>query len=157
MQAWIGLGANLGDRRQTLHAAIDALRLLPRTRLTARSRLWTSPPFQAEGPDYLNAVVRLDTRLEAHDLLAALQSLEHRFGRLRPHVNAPRTLDLDLLMLDARVMNSPSLTLPHPRMHQRAFVLRPLSEIDPDLLIPDRGTVRQCLDRVADQPCRPFC
>lgn len=157
MQAWIGLGANLGDRRQTLGAAIDALRLLPRSRLTARSRLWSSPPFQADGPDYLNAVVRLCTQLAPHELLAALQALETRFGRARPYPNAPRTLDLDLLMIDGQLVNTPTLVLPHPRMHQRAFVLRPLTDIDPDLIIPGHGTVRQCLAAVSGQTCQPFC
>jgi 2-amino-4-hydroxy-6-hydroxymethyldihydropteridine diphosphokinase len=155
MTAWIGLGANLGDRRATLQAAFEALERLPAIRIGARSSLWSSPPLLADGPDYLNAVARLHTTLEPHELLAALQSLEASFGRERPYPNAPRTLDLDLLLHDEITLNTATLTLPHPRMHLRAFVLRPLAEIDPDLSIPGVGPVRQCLIDVADQCCSP--
>jgi 2-amino-4-hydroxy-6-hydroxymethyldihydropteridine diphosphokinase len=151
--AWIGLGANLGDRRGTIESAIDALRVLPRTRLTARSRLYRSPAWQASGPDYLNAVARLQTDLAPADLLHALQNIETRFGRLRPYPGAPRTLDLDLLLMHDRVLRTPELTLPHPRLHERAFVLRPLAELAPDLAIPGRGTVAACLQTVDDQDC----
>jgi len=155
MTAWIGLGANLGDRRATLLAAFEALDRLPASRLGARSNLWSSPPLLADGPDYLNAVARLHTTLEPHELLAALQSLEASFGRERPYPNAPRTLDLDLLLHNDIALHTASLTLPHPRMHLRAFVLRPLAEIDPNLSIPGIGPVRQCLIDVADQCCSP--
>ena len=156
MDAWVGLGANLGDRRATLEAAIDALRVLPRTRLVARSRLWTSAPVDAGGPDYLNAAVRLETTLEAADLLAALQSIEARFGRERRFRNAPRTLDLDLLLYGDRRIDTPALCVPHPRMHERAFVLRPMADIDPDLVLPGRGPVRQWLAGLASQHCVPW-
>jgi 2-amino-4-hydroxy-6-hydroxymethyldihydropteridine diphosphokinase len=156
VDAWIGLGANLGDRRATLEAAIDALRLLPRTRLVARSRLWASAPVDAGGPDYLNAVARLDTGLGATDLLAALHAIEARFGRERPFRYAPRVLDLDLLLHGAGPVDTPGLVVPHPRMTGRAFVLRPMAEIDPDVVIPGHGTVRQWLPRVATQPCVPW-
>jgi 2-amino-4-hydroxy-6-hydroxymethyldihydropteridine diphosphokinase len=156
MDAWIGLGANLGERRATIEAALDALRTLPRTRLVARSRLWASAPVDAGGPDYLNAVARLDTRLDAHDLLAALQAIEGRFGRERPYRNAPRTLDLDLLLAGDATIDTPSLVVPHPRLHERAFVLRPMADIDARIVVPGRGPVRQWLARVADQRCVPW-
>ncbi|MEI7447156.1 MAG: 2-amino-4-hydroxy-6-hydroxymethyldihydropteridine diphosphokinase [Burkholderiales bacterium] len=156
MDAWIGLGANLGERGATLEAAIDALRVLPRTRLVARSRLWASAPVDAGGPDYLNAVARLDTRLDPHDLLAALQRIETRFGRERPYANAPRTLDLDLLLAGDATVDTETLVVPHPRLHERAFVLRPMADIDADIVVPGRGPVRQWLARVADQRCVPW-
>jgi 2-amino-4-hydroxy-6-hydroxymethyldihydropteridine diphosphokinase len=162
VDAWVGIGANLGDRRAAVEGAIDALRTLPRSRLLARSRLWASPPLNAGGPDYLNAVARLATGLQAPELLAALLAIETRFGRLRPYPNAPRTLDLDLLLHgDARIdlpagPGGPALVVPHPRMLQRAFVLRPLAEVDADVVVPGQGPVRQWLDGVAAQPCRPW-
>ncbi len=162
MDAWIGLGANLGDRRATIEAAIGALGALPGTRVRARSRLWTSAPLDAGGPDYLNAVARLETALGPRPLLVALQGIESRFGRERPHRNAPRTLDLDLLLAGDAVLDlpedagGPALAVPHPRLHERAFVLRPMGDLDPDLAIPGRGTVRQWLHRVADQRCEPL-
>lgn len=156
MDAWIGLGANLGERGATLEAAIDALRVLPRTRLVARSRLWASAPVDAGGPDYLNAVARLDTRLDPHDLLAALQRIETRFGRERPYANAPRTLDLDLLLAGDATVDTATLVVPHPRLHERAFVLRPMADIDADVVVPGRGPVRQWLARAADQRCVPW-
>jgi 2-amino-4-hydroxy-6-hydroxymethyldihydropteridine diphosphokinase len=156
MDAWVGLGANLGERAGALERAIDRLRLLPRTRLLARSRLWSSPPHQADGPDYLNAVVRLDTRLDPAELLSALQTIEQRAGRERPYPGAPRTLDLDLLLYGDRTIGSAQLTVPHPRLHRRAFVLRPMADIDPDRPVPGHGTVRQCLAGVAGQRCSPL-
>ena len=156
MDAWIGLGANLGDRRATLEAALDALRVLPRSRLVARSRLWSSTPVDAAGPDYLNAVARLDTRLDPATLLTALQTIEQRFGRRRDGYNAPRTLDLDLLLAGDATIDTAMLSVPHPRLHQRAFVLRPMAEIDPGTRIPGHGTVRDALSGVTDQHCVPL-
>jgi 2-amino-4-hydroxy-6-hydroxymethyldihydropteridine diphosphokinase len=162
MDAWVGLGANLGDRRATIEAALDALRTLPRTRVLARSRLWASAPVDAGGPDYLNAVARLESLLTPVDLLAAMQAIEHRFGRVRAARNAPRTLDLDLLLADDASIDlpaaggRPALQLPHPRLHERAFVLRPMADIDPDRRVPGHGTVRQCLPRVEGQRCVPW-
>lgn len=162
MDAWVGLGANLGERRATIEAALDALRTMPRTRLVARSRLWSSAPVDSDGPDYLNAVARLDTGLAPRDLLVALQSIERRFGRERPYRHAPRTLDLDLLLagdatLDVPAANGgPALVVPHPRLHERAFVLRPMADVDADVAIPGHGTVRRALERVAAQRCVPW-
>lgn len=144
--AYVALGANLGDAPAALRGAMDDLDRLPHTRVRARSSLWRSAPVGASGPDFINAVVALDTRLSAPALLAALQALETAAGRQRPYPNAPRTLDLDLLRFgDARV-DSARLQLPHPRMMARAFVLRPLAEIAPQLVPP------AALAAVADQP-----
>lgn len=131
MKAWIGLGANLGDARATLQAAVSAMAGLPETRLLRVSSLYRSAPVDAAGPDYLNAVAELDTRLEPLDLLHALQALEMAAGRERPYRNAPRTLDLDLLLYGDQRIHSPALTVPHPRMAERAFVLLPLTELCP--------------------------
>ena len=134
MIAYVALGANLGEAAAVVASAIDALNRLPDTRLAARSHLYRSAPVDAQGPDFINAVAAVSTRLTAPDLLLALQQLEQRAGRERPYRNAPRTLDLDLLLYgDARI-DSPSLTVPHPRMMERAFVLIPLAEIAPDLV-----------------------
>ena len=134
MIAYVALGANLGDAAAVVASAIDALNRLADTRLEARSHLYRSAPVDAQGPDFINAVAAVSTRLTAPDLLLALQQLEQRAGRERPYRNAPRTLDLDLLLYgDARI-DSPSLTVPHPRMMERAFVLIPLAEIAPDLV-----------------------
>ena len=132
--ACVALGANLGDAAAVVASAIAALNRLADTRLEARSHLYRSAPVDAQGPDFINAVAAVSTRLTAPDLLLALQQLEQRAGRERPYRNAPRTLDLDLLLYgDARI-DSPSLTVPHPRMMERAFVLIPLAEIAPDLV-----------------------
>lgn len=129
--AFVGLGANLGDPRQAVQDALAALAGLPHTRLVAASRLYRSAPVEAGGPDFINAVAQLETRLSGPALLAALQGLEQAAGRERPYRNAPRTLDLDLLLYgDARI-DSPALTVPHPRMRERAFVLLPLQELAP--------------------------
>lgn len=154
--AWVGLGANLGACQETLEQALEALRELPHTRLVARSRLWRSAPVDAAGPDFLNAVAALQTQLAAGELLAHLQSIEDRFGRVRPYRNAPRTLDLDLLMHGQTRSDAPELQLPHPRLHERAFVLAPLAELAPDLEVPGRGPVRALLRGVMQQACRPL-
>jgi 2-amino-4-hydroxy-6-hydroxymethyldihydropteridine diphosphokinase len=151
-RAWIGLGANLGDTRATLRAAFAALAALPRTRLLDRSSLYRSAPVDAGGPDYLNAVALIDTGLDADELLAQLLAIERRHGRERPFPNAPRTLDLDLLLYGDAQIASPTLTVPHPRLHTRAFVLAPLAELAPGLCIPGRGAVAALLPGVADQP-----
>ncbi|WP_428420040.1 2-amino-4-hydroxy-6-hydroxymethyldihydropteridine diphosphokinase [Methylibium sp.] len=157
-RAYIGLGANLGDARLTLKTALAALAELPDTRLVASSSLYRSAPIESSGPDYVNAVAALDTALGPHALLAALQSIEQAHGRERPYRNAPRTLDLDLLLHGDTRLDTPTLTLPHPRLHERAFVLRPLAEIAPALVLPGRGAVSALLPAVADQavePCPP--
>lgn len=148
---YVGIGANLGEAAATVEAAIEQLAALPGTRLLARSSLWKSAPIDAAGPDYINAVAALDTTLDARALLAALHGIEDDFGRLRPYRNAPRTLDLDLLLHGEAAIDAPDLVVPHPRMHERAFVLAPLAEIAPALAIPRHGPVQDCLARCADQ------
>jgi len=133
---FVGLGANLGDLAQTLRAALDALRALPGTEVLAVSDGYRSAPVEAGGPDYLNAVARLRTGLAPLELLDALQAIEQVHGRQRPFVNAPRTLDLDLLLYGQQVLHHERLHLPHPRLRQRAFVLLPLLELAPDLRLP---------------------
>ncbi|MDF3823221.1 2-amino-4-hydroxy-6-hydroxymethyldihydropteridine diphosphokinase [Leptospira sp. 96542] len=143
--AYVGLGANLGNARETLRQALADLDRLPSTRLLRASSLYRSAPVDAQGPDFWNAVASVETQLAPDELLAALQTLELAAGRERPYRNAPRTLDLDLLLHGTVRQGDPALTLPHPRMRERAFVLLPLSEIAPDLV--DAGD----LARVADQ------
>ena len=147
--ACVALGANLGDALASVRQALTDLNRLPQTRVLACSRLYRSAPHEAQGPDFINAVARLETRLTAPDLLAQLQALELAAGRERPYRNAPRALDLDLLLYgDARI-DSPQLTLPHPRLHERAFVLRPLAEVAPERVSP------QALAAVQDQAIAP--
>jgi 2-amino-4-hydroxy-6-hydroxymethyldihydropteridine diphosphokinase len=134
VSAWIGLGANLGDARAALRAAVRALAALPGTRVLRVSSLYRSAPVDAGGPDYLNAVAELDTPLAPLALLHTLQSIEQAAGRERPYRNAPRTLDLDLLLHGDERLDSPELTVPHPRMGERAFVLLPLAELAPGLV-----------------------
>ena len=132
-EAFVGLGSNLGDRRTRIEAAFDALAALPKTRLLERSSLYESAPLDAGGGDYLNAVARLRTGLKPLALLRALQAIEAEAGRERPYPNAPRSLDLDLLLHGERVIASEALVLPHPRLHQRAFVVLPLLELAPEM------------------------
>jgi 2-amino-4-hydroxy-6-hydroxymethyldihydropteridine diphosphokinase len=148
-RVFVGLGANLGDATATVRAALDALHDLPHTRCVARSSLYRSAPVEASGSDYVNAVAQLETALSPAALLSALQAIEMRFGRERPYRNAPRTLDLDLLLYGQRRIVTPLLTVPHPRMQERAFVLLPLAEIAPDLAAP--LPVGQRVERIA--PC----
>jgi 2-amino-4-hydroxy-6-hydroxymethyldihydropteridine diphosphokinase len=132
--AWVALGANLGDPRSTLGLAISAMGELPGTQLVRGSSLYRSTPLDADGPDYVNAVVEISTTLTAPALLAELQGLEQAAGRVRPYPNAPRTLDLDLLLYGSGSIQSANLTVPHPRMAARGFVLLPLQEIAPQLV-----------------------
>lgn len=149
--AYIGIGANLGDARETVTQAIDLLDRLPQTSLIKCSSLFRTAPVDAEGDDYVNAVAQIRTELLPHDLLLALLDLEQQFGRMRPYVNAPRTLDLDILLFGDQHIDSPSLTVPHPRMTMRAFVLIPLLQLDPLLHIPGQGPAHQFVPRVSDQ------
>ena len=151
VRAYVGVGANLGDARASVEAALAALAALPATRLVARSALYRSAPVDAEGPEFINAVAALDTQLDAAALLARLHAIEAGQGRERPYRNAPRTLDLDLLLWGDRQCETASLTLPHPRMHLRAFVLEPLAELAPDLQIPGRGPLAAWRRRAAGQ------
>ena len=131
VNVYAGLGANLGQARLSLDDAILALGKLPETLLVGCSSFYQSAPFQADGPDYINVVVHLQTRLNAIDLLRAFQRLEDLAGRERPFRNAPRTLDIDLLLFGDGEIQSPALQVPHPRMRERAFVLLPLKELAP--------------------------
>lgn len=150
-RVFIGLGANLGDSVATLDSAEQALAALPGTRLVAASPRYRSAPLQASGPDFLNAVVELATDLEPEALLAALHGIEAAHGRQRPFPNAPRTLDLDLLLYGQRVMDTQTLRLPHPRLHERAFVLAPLLDLAPDLVHPSLGDLREQYALVSGQ------
>jgi 2-amino-4-hydroxy-6-hydroxymethyldihydropteridine diphosphokinase len=151
VRAHVGIGANLGDPRVALEQAFVELSTLPDTRLIARSSIYRSASVGAEGPDYLNAVAALDTGLPALVLLRQLMQIESRHGRERSHRNAPRTLDLDLLSWGQLELSTVELTLPHPRAHQRAFVLVPWLEIEPHLELPGLGSLAVCLDAVRDQ------
>lgn len=136
VRAWIGLGANLGDRGAALARAVQALAAMPATRVAEVSGLYASAPIDAGGPDYLNAVVELITTLAPLALLDALQAIEQAAGRERPYRNAPRTLDLDLLLYADQQIASARLVVPHPRIAERAFVLLPLAEIAPQRVTP---------------------
>jgi 2-amino-4-hydroxy-6-hydroxymethyldihydropteridine diphosphokinase len=150
--AYVGLGANLGDTSAALSGALRALSELPVTQVCRASGFYRTAPVDAQGPDYLNAVAALQTRLAPADLLAHLQRIELAGGRERPYRNAPRTLDLDLLLYGEACITSPTLTVPHPRMHERAFVLVPLAEVAPrDLVVPGHGVLHELLAGVADQ------
>lgn len=152
MIAWVGIGANLGDARANVLDAIERLRRLPAARLVQASALYRTAPIDSSGDDYVNAVAALDTDLDAHALLQALFDIEAAHGRERPYRNAPRTLDLDLLLYgDQVIADAPTLIVPHPRMHERAFVLAPLAELAPELRIPGRGSLAALLPGVADQ------
>ena len=143
--AYIALGANLGDPRLAVTQAMQAIGAIRLTTLMRRSSLYCTAPFEATGPDFINAVVTVATRLSAPELLLALQRLELAAGRERPHRNAPRTLDLDIVLYGEQIIDTPILVIPHPRMWARAFVLVPLAEI-----APDRVTAKQ-LQAVSDQ------
>ena len=150
--AYVALGANLGDPTRTVSAAIQALSRIPSTSLRRTSSLYKTAPVGLKNqPDFINAVVLLETELPPMQLLAELFAIEASFGRLRSVANAPRTLDLDLLLHGNSVLSGIQLTLPHPRMHQRAFVLVPLLEIAPDCEIPGHGWVHELLDGCRDQ------
>ena len=145
VQVCVAFGANLGDARATLLQAIQDVGALTTTQLQQASSLYASAPHEATGPEFVNAVAIYSTNLPPLDLLDALQNVENRAGRERPFPNAPRTLDLDLIWYDNVELDSPRLTLPHPRWRERAFVLLPLAEICPDLVKAD------WLKQVADQ------
>ncbi|KQO24632.1 2-amino-4-hydroxy-6-hydroxymethyldihydropteridine pyrophosphokinase [Acidovorax sp. Leaf76] len=135
--AYIGLGANLGDAAAALGAAARAIHALPGTQVLRASSLYRSAPVDATGPDYHNAVVAVRTALAPHALLSALQAIEAAAGRERPYRNAPRTLDLDILFFGEQAIDTPTLTVPHPRLQERAFVLLPLAEIAPRQVHPE--------------------
>ncbi|WP_286998050.1 MULTISPECIES: 2-amino-4-hydroxy-6-hydroxymethyldihydropteridine diphosphokinase [Comamonas] len=145
VRVYVGLGANLGDRGEALLQALRAMAALPQTQLLAVSSLYSSAPVDATGPDYLNAVAALQTQKSPEAFLQALQTLELAAGRERPYRNAPRTLDLDILLWGNAQLDTPALTVPHPRMYERAFVLLPLAQLDASLVRADQ------LAAVADQ------
>ena len=154
-RAVIGLGANLGDPVAQLRTAMDAIGRLPLTRVALASSFYrTAPVGFAAQPDFVNAAVAVDTGLEPRALLDALRSIETAAGRERSFKDAPRTLDLDLLLYADRRIDEPELVVPHPRMHERAFVLAPLVEIEPDAVVPGRGRAADLLAQCADQQIR---
>jgi 2-amino-4-hydroxy-6-hydroxymethyldihydropteridine diphosphokinase len=150
--AYVALGANIGDPTATVLAAFAALANLADSRVVHTSSLYrTAPVGLINQPDFINAVAQLETGLAPEELLDELLDLETRFGRVRRDRNGPRTLDLDLLLYNDIELDLPRLTLPHPRLHLRAFVLHPLAEIAPGLVIPGRGSVAAWLPAVANQ------
>ena len=158
--AWIGLGSNLESPRRQVERALEALERLPLSRLAAASRLYVSRPVGPQDqPDFINAVACLETHLSPLALLDQLQALEQRHRRVRRRHWGPRTLDLDLLLFDDRCMTVPRLTLPHPEMTRRAFVLVPLAELAPALVMPDGQRIAELaagLDGASGNACYPI-
>jgi 2-amino-4-hydroxy-6-hydroxymethyldihydropteridine diphosphokinase len=154
-RTFIGLGSNLGDREGTLRAAVGRLRNLPETKVVAVSKLRnTEPVGYVDQPRFLNGAVELETGLAARALLGALLELERAFGRDRASAVAqgPRTLDLDLLLYGQEEIDEPGLEIPHPRLHERRFVLEPLADLDPALEVPGKGSVQTLLARLDSAP-----
>jgi len=150
--AFIGVGSNLGEPARQVEQALAELDGLPHSRVVRRSSLYRSAPIgHADQPDFVNAVAQLETGIAADRLLDELQGIEARHGRERAFANAPRTLDLDLLLFEKLQIKTTRLTLPHPRMHERAFVLKPLLELSPEISIPGVGPARQALKKVEHQ------
>lgn len=155
--AYIALGSNLQQPRTQVTQAVTEIKQLPKTRLIAQSSLYRSLPLgtgnqpQPDDPEFINAVVQVQTDLTPRELLRALLAIESRHGRQRPYANAPRVLDLDLLLYSSMQMDTEELTLPHPRMHERGFVLLPLAEIAPDLALPRFGKVVQLAQQYSKQ------
>ncbi|MDR5803005.1 2-amino-4-hydroxy-6-hydroxymethyldihydropteridine diphosphokinase [Caballeronia sp. LZ001] len=149
--AYLGLGANLGDARQTLKDAVVCLAQQHTITVLAKSSLYRTAPIDSSGDDYFNCVVKLETSLPARALLRLCHHIEEQFGRERPYRNAPRTLDLDILLYGQSGVDEADLIVPHPRMTERAFVLVPLLELEPELVIPQRGRANAFLAGVADQ------
>jgi len=147
--AYIAIGANLGKPVQQVMAGVEALAMLPDTRLAAVSSLYRSAPVgYAEQPDFVNAVVKIETALPPRALLDALLGIEQSFGRVREVKNGPRTLDLDIVLYGDAKVDEPGLVIPHPRMHERAFVVVPLAEIAPDQPVPGGGRMADLVARV---------
>lgn len=155
VHAYVGLGSNLGDSGATLRAALAEIAAVPGVSSCTASPFYRSAPVDASGPDFINAVALIATTLAPLDLLDALQAIELAHGRERPYRNAPRTLDLDLLLYGDVSMDTARLVLPHPRMHERAFVLRPLRDLAPGLVLP-QGRVDALLASLADQAIMPW-
>ncbi|MEW6444937.1 MAG: 2-amino-4-hydroxy-6-hydroxymethyldihydropteridine diphosphokinase [Pseudomonadota bacterium] len=156
-RAWIGLGANLGDPVAQVRRAISALGQAPRTRLLRTSSLYRSPPMgPSDQPEYVNAVAEIETALDPDALLDALQGIENAFGRVRLRRWGERVIDLDILVYDRLQLRHERLILPHPGIAERAFVLRPLAELAPDLDIPGLPSLSAMLSARADDPCEPM-
>ncbi len=156
--AYIGLGSNQGEVVEALNSAIESLRSIEQTEVVAVSPFYRSAPIDAPGPDFMNAVVKAETALEPYALLLHLLDIELMLGRKRRGLkkNAPRNVDLDLLLLGDMIVQSTPLTLPHPRLHLRAFVLRPLLDLAPEIRIPGQGPAASFLDAVEDQKVEPL-
>lgn len=154
---FVALGSNLGDPRARVEQGFAALAALPQSMLRARSRLYRTPPWGIiDQPDFVNAAACLETALQPRQLLDALLAIEARAGRVRGVRNGPRTLDLDLLLYGDQVIATPDLMVPHPRLHERAFVLLPLADIAPELDVPGQGRVSGLLARVDTRGCVPL-
>jgi 2-amino-4-hydroxy-6-hydroxymethyldihydropteridine diphosphokinase len=151
VSAYVGIGSNLGDAQAHVRRALVRLGGMTDTTLGDQSSLFRSAPIDAAGDDYINAVALIHTSLAAPDLLRELQNIEHNFGRERPYRNAPRTLDLDLLLYGQQIIQTPDLAVPHPRMTERAFVLIPLLQLDPFIIIPGKGPAHAFIPGVASQ------
>lgn len=152
IRAFVALGSNLDEPAAQVSHAFGELDALPGTRLISCSSLYRSAPWgYSDQPDFINAVAEIETRLEPRILLEMLLDIEHQRGRVREFLNAPRVLDLDLLLYDGLIHHEHGLTLPHPRMHERAFVLMPLTEIAPGCVIPGHGSALECLANCAGQ------
>ena len=156
--AFVALGSNLDDPRNQVRRGFPALDALPGTRLLARSSLYASAPVgYVDQPDFVNAVAKISTSLTPQALLQALLNIEHQCGRERTFQNAPRTLDLDVLLYDDLVLHERGLTIPHPQMHLRAFVLQPLLEIQPDCIIPAVGSAASALSACQEPLLQRLC
>jgi 2-amino-4-hydroxy-6-hydroxymethyldihydropteridine diphosphokinase len=149
--AFIGFGGNVGDTRQIITDAIVCLALRSQLQITHKSCFYQSAPVDAAGGDYINSVVQIETELNPYGLLHVCQTIEQQFGRERPYENAPRTLDLDILYFEGVSQGDMELTLPHPRITERSFVLLPLLEIAPDFFLPEFGALKSYLPQVAHQ------
>jgi 2-amino-4-hydroxy-6-hydroxymethyldihydropteridine diphosphokinase len=155
--AFVALGSNLDEPRAQVERGFAALGALPKTAVHARSRLYRSPPWGiADQPDFVNAVARLETSLAPRELLDALLAIEASAGRVRGARNGPRILDLDLLLYGDQVIDESDFTVPHPRLHERAFVLLPLADVAPDLEVPGHGRVRDLVAQVDTAGCLPI-
>jgi 2-amino-4-hydroxy-6-hydroxymethyldihydropteridine diphosphokinase len=155
--AFLGIGSNLGDRLTNLQGAVDALQAEPGLRVTGSSRVWeTAPVGGPPQPDYLNAVLRIETDLSARDLLESAHRVESRLGRVRTERWGARTIDVDILLYDDERIDEPDLVVPHPRMAQRAFVVLPLLELDPDPILPDGSSLANVrVDTSGVEPTAP--
>lgn len=156
--AYIGLGSNLEDPCNQLQSAFAKIESLPETHLVSSSSLYRSAPLgHPDQPEFVNAVAKIETTLAPQALLQALLQIEHSHGRERTFRNAPRTLDLDVLLYDDIQLHEHGLTIPHPQMHRRAFVLLPLLEIAPDVCIPGIGKAEKAMERCSDQVLELLC